>query len=648
MHNQIGVIARLAIAHFLLCSHGTSPSGKKSMTSVGIQLVLLSALQIGSASPASSGMNSPVSWSTDSQWLGYTVVSEIDGQGLSPTWLFDTSREGTHGEVPRDNDRPAGPRSFIYRIWATHHAERSSVLIEESRLPLSAPSWSPRGKAIAFARLVTRSRGPQGSAEWGSLEVVVQTALDLKKVVWSSPFFELDREARALMPHLRCSWSADGAYLAVPVPAPEPAVVLVEIRTKRRVHSINNAVLPVWAPDGPKCAYIRREGGSETVELLERRGLAFSEPRPLLVSGTPRAAPFWSADGRSLILVMGKSDSRGLELELTRWPLDNHGATRLISLVPEGRRLMTKLRSVTIDFNREVERCFFSLDLEGRDFELVSCAPQDHEIQPRYHPLDASQRIGALAISPDSRWVTMRFGGPDDLSPPAVFDTETERTVLLVPDEACRKQWLTRLVIAATRLLAGALPPASIDGQAARRPSLLPLPGEIAALGMVIPRLDRLARHGSSLCRTTSERTELGVEAAEGAADLEARLFFDFLHARFRDAESDLDALEPQITSPEDRLALLSLRAQILWVQGQRDRARSVIDYLLNVEGTSTERIEETPLGPVVTKELSPSQAWARYLSIQAAEPPAPTQRRPRSVQRPRRPDAQKSVCAQG
>ena len=377
-----------------------------------------------------------MSWSTDSQWLGYTVVSDLEAPGLSPRWLFDTAGETQERSVPPSPAGGAPARFFVYRIWATAPSEGSSVLLEESRSPLTAPSWSPRGKSIAFGRFVPRSGDPQQPLQRGRLDVVVQSGLDVRNIVWSSPELELDQEARALIPHLSCSWSADQAYLAIPLPTPQPAVVLVHIGTKKSVHIINNAILPVWAPDGARCAYIRREGGSPGVESIERRGPGFGVPRPLMTSGVPLAAhllePGRPVDhpgcGKARDAVPGYRDGAV--------SLDNHEPTRLLGLVPEVKRRSGKLHGVTIDFSREPERCYYAVDLEGHDFDLVSCTPQDREIQQRFHPLDVSQRIGALAVSPDSKWVAVRFGSLDHLSPPAVVDTESERTFLFDPGRA--------------------------------------------------------------------------------------------------------------------------------------------------------------------------------------------------------------------
>jgi hypothetical protein len=595
------------------------------MSSGCVPLVLLLALRAAIAAPATGWVSAPLSWSTDSRWLSYVTVSDLESRGLPPSWLLGTAIIPAQRAASPAADQKAPARPLVYRIWATAPAEGMSALIEESRWPLTAPSWSPLGKSIAFCRFVANSGDPNLTGQRGQFEVVVQTALDVKKVVWSFPDLELDQETRALLPQLSCSWSSDQSWLAIPVPGPRQVVVIVDVKAKKRACSISGAVLPVWSADGSKCAYVRRDGSSNTVEFVERRGTGFSEPQPVVIPATLRAAPCWGADGRSIVAVVQVPNSRFLDVELVRFPLDNRAPVRLLSLIPDGRRRLTKLRSVTIDFQRETERCVYSLDVDAPDFDVVSWTPQEQEIHPGFHPLDASLRIGGLAISPDAKSVAVRFGTPDDLSPPAVFDADSERTSLLVPDETCRREWLARLVGAAERLLARMLPPASVDGQAARRPTLLPLPGELASLGTVIARLDRIAGHGSSLVPATIGKQDSQEQPAQDVADLEASLFFDYLRGRFREAESELSALERQLASPAERLALLALRAQILLAEGHRDRARSVIEYLLATEGTSTERIEVTPLGPVATKEVSPAQAWARYLSTHAAKEPQTT-----------------------
>ena len=139
-----------------------------------------------------------------------------------------------------------------------------------------------------------------------------------------------------------------------------------------------------------------------------------------------------------------------------------------------------KILGLVIDFDREAERCFFAVDLEGRDTDVVWCLPRERgTIHKRFHPLDASQRIAGMSISPDGQSVAMRFGSRRGLTPPVIYDTETEQTTLLVADAESRRDWLGELAESARRILASSLPAAAVDGQPAERPTLLPLPGEL-------------------------------------------------------------------------------------------------------------------------------------------------------------------------
>src|ERR1700728_4072586 len=144
-----------------------------------------------------------------------------------------------------------------------------------------------------------------------------------------------------------------------------------------------------------------------------------------------------------------------------------------MSLAPEPARRRATIQGVAIDFDRDGERSFFSVDLQGRDCDLAWSIPRDRMTHKKFHPLDPSQRIKSVAVSPDGQSVAVRFASESGLTAPALYDSETEQTSLLVPDEDARKQWLAFLASTARRLLKAALPLAVVDGQAARRPTLL-------------------------------------------------------------------------------------------------------------------------------------------------------------------------------
>jgi Tol biopolymer transport system component len=565
-----------------------------------------------------------MSWSPDGEWLSYTVVSSAGQDTLEPGWLFDTSKEGP---VPMVRPVPSGTQSrasgSVYRIWATHRSRKPSVLIEQSNWLLTSPAWSPRGKSIAFGRFVPESIEPAQRVERGRLEVVIQDGLDRKRVVWSLADFELDPLARDQFSQLSCCWSPDGLYLAITRPGSEPAIEIVRTDSGKRLHILDQATDPAWSPDGTKCAFIHRENGVRRLEFVERRGQSFSDARQLVVMGPVQAAPHWSSDGRAILAVVGRSSSRSPELEIVRLGVEPGETFRLMTLVasePLRRTAAVRIRGVVLDFDRETERCFFSVDLDGRDSDVAWAIPRERAIHKRFHPLDGSQRIVGLAVSPDGQMVAMRLVSPTGATPPVVYNCETDQTTLFVPDHEARREWLSVLARTASTLLRAALPPAVADGHAAQRPTLLPLPGELPLQESAIVRLSRLGRFGAMLASDRGDRPAAGNPPGAGSGEIEARLFFDYLEGDYHAAAADLAELEPLVSSPQERLSILSLRAQILWARGDKAEAQAIIDYLQTCVEPERRLVEETPLGLVFAPYVTPQQAWARYMSARAAE----------------------------
>jgi hypothetical protein len=211
------------------------------------------------------------------------------------------------------------------------------------------------------------------------------------------------------------------------------------------------------------------------------------------------------------------------------------------------------------------------------------------------------------------------MSSPRGLTPPAIYDCESEQTTLLVPDPEVRRIWLSILAGAASGLLRASLPAATADNQAAHRPTLLPLPGELPPQQIATVRLKRLARFGAEICSQPPVRGDDDQPVA-GSAETEARLFFDYLHDDYIAAGADLDKLDSFITSPNDRLSLLSLRAQVLMARGERAEAQAVIAYLLATGYPDRWIVEETPLGLTYSHDVSPQRAWVSYLSARTAE----------------------------
>jgi len=461
---------------------------------------------------------------------------------------------------------------------------------------------------------------PNQPGQRGRFEVVIQDALNRKRVLWASPDFELDDETRARFPQLGGAWSPDGRYLAFSRPSREPSILILETDSGKVLATLEHATQPAWSPDGSRCAFIRTKNDSNSLCLVERHGQTFAPTKQFIETGSVKATPGWSSDGQSIFVVAEKSTIRSRELELDRISAQTGDSGRVLNLIAEPALRGAPLRGVAIDFDRDGERCFFSVDIEGRDCDLGGGIIRDQHIPKRFPLIDGSLRIGAVVVSPDDRYLAIRFGPPGSLTPPALYDLALEQITLIVPDETARRQWINTLIGASRSLLISGLPQVTADGHLGERPTLLPLPGELPASEATKLRLGRIARFASPLCdQPFHHRDEQERQLADSLAT-EARLFFAYLRDDFPAATSDLDTLEPQITSPDDRLSLLSLRAQILWSQGQQARAREIIDYLIVVGGAYTKRVEETPSGLTETVEATPKQVWSRYLSARAAE----------------------------
>jgi Tol biopolymer transport system component len=567
-------------------------------------------------------MNSPMSWSPDGEWLAYTIAADParDGQ-VGPGWLFDTAAGGGESRSTRQvGEREAPEAQPVYRMWASHRNHESSVLIEETHWPLTAASWSPQGKSIAFGRFVPLSMHPNQPGQRGRFEVVIQNALNRKRLLWASPEFELDEETRARFPQFGGAWSPDGRFLAFCQPRRQPSIVIIGTDSGKLLATLGHATQPAWSPDGSQCAFIRTKNESNNLCLVERHGQAFGPSRQFIETGSVSVTPGWSADSQSMFAVAEKITARSRELDLDKVSAQTGECARILSLLAEPALRGASLRGVALDFDRDDERCFFAVDIEHRDSELAVGIIRDQHIPRRFPVLDSSMRIGALAISPGDRYLAIRFGPPDSLTPPALYDLESDQTTLIAPDDTSRRQWLNTLISASRGLLISGLPQVTADGHLGDRPTLLPLPGELAATEGLKLRLGRIAKLASALSERPSADRDGPDKPMSDSLAIESRLFFAYLRDDFPSAASDVDALDPLIVAPDDRLSLLSLRAQILWSQGQHGRAKAIVDYLAAVGGAYTKRVEETPSGFTETVEGTPRQVWNRYLSARAAQ----------------------------
>jgi hypothetical protein len=458
----------------------------------------------------------------------------------------------------------------------------------------------------------------------GRIELVIQDGLDRQRVILVVPNHELEATSRASFGQLAPAWSPDGRFIAFVKPGPESGLVVIRVDSQTAIATFAHASVPAWAKDSSKLAFIRNDGVKNELCYVERHGQELSHPRGLVETGPMLSRLCWWNDHRSILAVMEKPGSRGQEYGLYRCFLDNDEPRRLVTLTPEPsplRRPFT-VRGVAVSYDGDAERCLFSVAFAGRDNDLASNHLLTGEMK-RSSPLDQSLAISSIAVSADSRFMALRFGFLAESSPPALYDPLIDRFSPMIPDAAARSDWIELLRSTARSLLAGELPSPTIDGIEAERLTMLPLPGELATATAqsVRVRLARLGRIGAAVFRDG-----VGGEGREQqfGKDPETELLFDYLRGDYAAAENAIDRLDTDGFTAKERLAVLSVRAQVLWAQGNASGARAVVDFLREQVGTRSVILEETPLGATVREQPSPTQAWVNYLADKFSESSLP------------------------
>ena len=586
---------------------------------------LVSALTLGC-------LHAPVLWSPDGRWLAYTLAVQPGTRTLAPGWLFETEPAARPDIGSTRRERPVEVTG--YRLWATRAETGESVLLEESRGPLTSPCWSPDGKALAFGRLVPES---EGKARY---EVVVQDGPGRQRVVLSRQYAAFDAKA-ADLPGLTPAWSPDGRYLAVPVFQQTLNLAVLRADNGRVLKMIENAYWPAWSPDRTMLAYVHG-GEPETLQCLDTN---FGPPRHLAEIGQTSQAPLWSHDSRSLIVVAvpgpgnAPAQAGGLsplalaraggrapapagiasaQAKLIRVQVPTGKFEPVATLVSDAVDPDKSLYGVSFSLDHDGENLFFTTDIEDQPTQIVWFRPRHQEVLKRFHPIDYTIRIGALAIAPGGRLLALRVGAPGYLSPPALCDLTTDRLTPVVPDDSARVEWLATLIASARRILRGQLPAVSTAGVPVERATLLPIPGEIPATHEAAFRLRRIARIGRPICERPAAAPP--ADAALSALLDEAKLFFDYLREDYAGALKDLEALEDHPTTPDQRLRLLSLRAQVLLGLGEIDSAGQTISFLRAISPPDQRRVETTPAGSSLAAIPNPGKGWPDYLAHRASE----------------------------
>jgi hypothetical protein len=566
------------------------------------------------------------------------MVDSPPSASLKAGWVYnedDAARSAGSGIDARPV--PAFPTAPRYRIWATERGSLVSVLIEESVYPLSAPVWGPDGHSLFYCRFIPDPAHTLGNSIRGRYELVLQQSVDQKRLIATVVDVDVDREQFVNLPELKAAWSPDGQFLAVPRPGPRPAVLIVLADKGRVLKTIEQASHPSWSPDGSRLAILRaaRERSAErTVQVI---GQDLGAARNLIELRDVSQAAVWSPDGQSILVAGRRPMGRTRELELIRVLADSGIPNRVLPLgspalerqlggglmelgLEEGGEIPPP--SVSVGFDREQDLCVHLTELPGQVPQLGFSNIRRPAPLKKFHPLDLTLRMGALAYHPDGQVVAVRVKTPGGCAPPLLCELGSESVRLIAPDGFTHREWLVTMVLAVRSIIQTTLPKPTLDGQSVARAWLLPIPGELGEQHPAAHRLRRIGKVGRALLDqpvppSSADGADLPPESHE-----EYSLFFDFLRGDYAAAEGDLVALEAQAGSRDARLRLLGLRALILQAQGHQDRSQPIAAYLAKVQGAGPRRIEETPAGAVVAPTHDQGTLWSHYLVARLSEKP--------------------------
>jgi hypothetical protein len=599
-------------------------------------LMIAGLMNLVGLSSVATCLHSPVAWSPDGQWLAYSVEDPSPGTAPQTGWLFEQKTPvRTEIEGAGEGDAVAAP-ARRFRIWATDRTAASSVLIDESPWPLSAPGWAPDGHRLAYVRFLPHGASESRSTVTGRCELVVQEALDRKQVVLTLPDVELRPDSVDSFTATQPIWSPDGHALVVERPGPEPGILIVHPAEQRVQSTLLSALHASWSPEGTRLAVVVSPAGDHLDQRVQILGPDSTVLRTISGFGLISEPPIWSADGQSILVAGRRPQSRARALELIRIHTDSGFSTSVLPLVsvpmnqrgfqpysPPGMVIpVASLPRVSLSLDRDQDQCAFAAEIPGHDPMIGFCNIRLPQTSKRFPAIDVSLRVGVLAMHPDGQLVAVRVEGLAKSGPVFLCELSSEEVTLLTPDPANRRDWLVTLAEAARGLLRTALPEASVDGRAVKRDSLLPVAGEIPAQSQVPSRLRRLGKIGQALLHRTSPAASAGAGTDWHGVQLdEYQLFFDCLAGDTHASEAVIDEMERTAPSSEMRLRLVAARAQVLHAQGHVERARAIVDYLLRVQRPETRVIEETAAGAVLAQAEDPARDWLLYLSRRLAKP---------------------------
>lgn len=560
----------------------------------------------------------PLNWSPDGKWLAYVTVERSTNGVLDTDWFFN-SPDASTPDPRREMEKLGQP--LVYRIWATRSDNSGSAKIDESPYPMTSPSWNARGTALAYGKIEKNDIGGQ------EFQIVIQDGPTSRRVLCRQSFSEIKPEYSQIT-STAPAWSPDGKYLAVPSIKPA-GLAIVRGDTGRIVKSLADATLPSWSPDGTKLAFIR-SGEPEALYCLDA---GFDSPRKLTEVGPIGQAPTWSRDGVHIMTVRGMAQPSDGQPRYKSTLVRVNAETGVFDLVRnlENNRYGVDpiLPEVSAVFDRDGDNLFFTAANSGLSSIIIWIQTRNNGVRDQFAPLHLSVPIGPLAIQPQGELMALRLGVGTGPGPIALMEPISHKLTPIAPDVPSRLEWIRLLVAVSRHVLSRHAPDGMAKLAPIGRPTSLILPGETTPTSEIANFLRRVGRLGGPLCELGSD---VSLDPSKQRVFTQAKLYFAYLRQDFETVVETIDEIEPTLTSRDERLRLLGLRAQIDLLKGDTTNAGIAVDYLRSVVRPKNTRFERTARGPVLTKEDEMVPDWTKSLAYRletavkpSAEPPADT-----------------------
>ena len=253
------------------------------------------------------------------------LVAAVCALLMAPGVALAQRERSINGRIAFDEetlDAPVGPR--LMTIDPSAGSAAATLQLETWADP--APSWSPDGSHIVFARAVEPGALPDlwtVDATLGELTQLTDTAA----IAEEQP-----------------AWSPDGRRIAY---AAGGGIRVLDLATRTPVTLSPPGVTdgtPAWSPDGSKIAFSRGDVGSREVYVMDAATRAHA--RRLTFNRGDNNSPSWSPDGRWIAFSSGDQGALGAEIWVIRASgggghqlTHNHVPDLHPSWSPNGRRI---------------------------------------------------------------------------------------------------------------------------------------------------------------------------------------------------------------------------------------------------------------------------------------------------------------------